>query len=293
MKNKPASGKLLWAFNPFQDSLPALESAAKSLIGISRQAGWKPEPVYVVSPTEVNVVLEFSVPASERYRSVALKQSQKILKAVGAEELETSVLVEKSLSLTAATRALTKYADRVGAEAILAGTRSGKGLKGSLLGSFAETLLHQARCPVLLVPPGRKARNLRRLLFVSDLSPDSLEVFKSFCRLSRALNAEILLYHSIPRPFSWATFAVDALLGPDRDSEKKYLILTYHIDIGIEDVADSALKFAKKRKIDLIGVAGKSGRLKTRLLGSITKSLLQLSTLPIWIEQTMDRRSKR
>lgn len=303
-----ARGKLLWAFNPFQDNLAALRSAAQAMLSFSAQAGVEPEPVYVVSPAEVNVVLEFSVPARERYLKVSMDQARKVLKSLKAERLQPKILIEKSLSLSASTKALADYAESQNAEAVLAGTHSGKGLGGALLGSFAETLLHQARCPVILFHPGRKVgKRLSRLFFISDLSPASLEVFGDFCEWAAALGAEVRLFHSIPRPFSWASFAIDALIGPDRMSEKQYLILTrklrendikpfqeaakqqgltfsYQIDIGGEDVADEALNAAKKAKADMIGIAGKSGRLKARLLGSVTKSLLRQAKLPIWIK---------
>lgn len=308
VKSKAAPGKLLWAFNPFHDKPSALQSVAQALLRFSEQSTMKPEPVYVVSPAEVNVVLEFSIPAKERYRQVSLTCSRKVLKDLKAEGLEPTVLIEKSLSLSASTKRLANYAEKQGAEAILAGTRSGKGLRGALLGSFAETLLYQTHCPIVLIQPGTKIeKRVSRLLFLSDLSPASLEAFDDFCRLAGALGAEVRLFHSIPRPFAWASFAIDALLGPDRMSEKQYLTLTrklrenevkpfretalrhglrfsHQLDIGGKDVAEGALKAAMKYAADLIGLAGRSGPVKTRLLGSVTKSLLRSTKLPVWIK---------
>ncbi|HEX5033212.1 MAG TPA: universal stress protein [bacterium] len=310
VKSKTPLGKLLWAFNPFHDKPSALQSSVQALLRYSKQSGMKPEPVYVVSPAEVNVVLEFSIPAKERYRQVSLARSRKVLKDLEAESLEPVILIEKSLSLSASTKLLVNYAQSQEAEAILAGTASGKGLRGALLGSFAETLLYQARCPVVLIHPGAKiGKRVNRLLFISDLSPTSLEAFDDFCRWAAGLGAEVRLFHSIPRPFSWASFAVDALLGPDRMSEKQYLILTrklrendvkpfremaqrfglrfsHQLDIGGKEVSDDALKAAKKYRADLIGLAGRSGPLKTRILGSVTKSLLRSTQLPIWIKHS-------
>lgn len=307
--NRDQRGNLLWAFNPFQDSRKALKNACSTVLSFAQQAKTRAEPVYVVSPSEVNVVLEFSVSARERYRSVALAKSQAILKALKADHLEPTILVEKSLSLSASTKALATYARKTGAQAIVAGTRSGAGLGASLLGSFSEALLYQSACPVLLVKPSGATKPLRRLLFVSDLSRSSLGVFDDFCGWASALNAEVLLFHSIPRPFSWASFAIDSLLGPDRMPEKQYLReaseraegqvgpfremarrhgarFSHQIGVGGEDVAAEALKMARKQKIDLIGAAGKSGKLRSRILGSVTKSLLGDSKLPFWIKHS-------
>jgi len=309
-KNKNKRGKLLWAFNPFQDSPAVLKNAHSALLRLSEQAAMTPEPVYVVSPSEVNVVLEFSIPAKERYRTVAMSQARKVLAELKDPTLQPVILLEKSLSLTASAKALADYAETQGAEAILASVRAKKSLSQSLLGSFAETILHQARCPVILLNPAQKMGSTpRRLLYVSDLSPSSLEVFADFCAWASALSASVHLFHSIPRPFSWASFAIDSLLGPDRLPEKQYLLQTRElresdlklfaavakrlgvafsstIALGGEDIASESLKEARKQKVDLIGMAGKSGRLKTRLLGSISRSILGRVKTPIWIQHT-------
>lgn len=306
MKAKREKAKLLWAFNPFQDRPAVLKNAYSFLCKVSSRSGLRPEPVYVVGPSEVNVVLEFSVPARERYRSVALAQGRKVLKKLGSDG-EPTVLVEHSLSLNAAAKNLARYADASGAEAIVASVRAKKSLGQALIGSFADALLHQARCPVILVHPQRKiSRPPARLLFLSDLSPASHHAFPDFCRFARRLGAEIRLFHSIPRPFSWASFAVDALFGPDRPSETQYMVhtrklreadakpfaetarrfglkLPVSIAVGGLDVAADVLKEARRWKADLLGMAGLSGRLKTRVLGSVSKTLIGSASLPLWI----------
>ncbi len=307
---KSLRGKLLWAFNPFQDRSVVLRNAHSALLRISKHGRLDREAVYVVSPAEVNVVLEFSVPARDRYRTVALARARKVLRELKDNDLEPKILVEKSLSLSASSKALADYAETEGAEAILASVRAKKSLGQVLMGSFAESLLYQARCPVILLNPGQRMTVApRRLLFASDLSPVSLNAFTQFCRFARVLGAEIFLFHSIPRPFSWASFAVDSLLGPDRPSERQYLIHTRKlregdlkpfaemakshglkfsssIAIGGEDVAMDILKEARRMKIDMLGMAGKSGRLKTQLLGSVSKSLIGRTRLPVWIRHS-------
>lgn len=308
--NKKSRAKLLWAFNPFQDRSAVLKNAHAALLRLSKQARSEREAVYVVSPAEVNVVLEFSVPAKNRYRSVALARARKVLSGLKDDGTEARVLVEKSLSLTASSRALADYAETERALAILVSVRAKKTLGQALMGSFAESLLYQSACPLVLLHPEQKMASVpRRLLFVSDLSPSSLDAFKEFCRFAAALGGEVFLFHSIPRPFSWASFAVDSLLGPDRPSEQQYLILTRKlreaglkpfaemaslhrlkfsstIAVGGEDLAAEVLKEARRKKVDMLGMAGKSGRIKTRLLGSISKSLIGRTRLPIWIRHS-------
>jgi nucleotide-binding universal stress UspA family protein len=72
---------------------------------------------------------------------------------------------------------------------------------------------------------------------------------------------------------------------PFKETARRHRVpFSHQIAVGGQDIAKDALKVAKKAKADLIGLAGKSGRLKTRLLGSVTKSLLQQTKLPLWIK---------
>jgi len=50
------------------------------------------------------------------------------------------------------------YANRVAADLIVMGTHGRTGIRRVLLGSVAEQVLRQARCPLLVVPPADDAR---------------------------------------------------------------------------------------------------------------------------------------
>ena len=52
-----------------------------------------------------------------------------------------------------AAHSIAKEANAFGAGAIVVATRGRSPLAGALLGSVAQTLLHEATCPVLAVPP--------------------------------------------------------------------------------------------------------------------------------------------
>ncbi|MCE9625168.1 MAG: universal stress protein [Deltaproteobacteria bacterium] len=299
---------ILWSFNPFQNDPLVLKNTVALLRSLSKQLKMAVEPVYVVSPAEVNVVLEFSIPAKDRFQAVANLECEKVLKKIKFPGLmKPKILVENNLRLSASAKALAKYAAKSNAFAIVVGTHAKKGLGRFLLGSFAETLLFHAKTPVLLVNPlMKKPRPLKKALFSSDLSEASKKAFDRFSAFLKPLKAKVLLYHLVPKPFPWAYPATEFLLGARSQSEKEYLgyvekentrkaeafrkvakkhgiSCEFRLETSEENVATTLVSSYKKLAIDAIGLAAQTGRLETTLLGSTSRELLRESPIPIWV----------
>jgi nucleotide-binding universal stress UspA family protein len=60
---------------------------------------------------------------------------------------------------------------------LVIGTRGHKGLARLVLGSTAEELIHQAKCPILTigpeVPPPKQPVNFQRIVYATDFSPEA------------------------------------------------------------------------------------------------------------------------
>ncbi len=300
--------KILWSFNPFQDDPKILRRVSATLRVLARQTRLPVQPTYVVSPAEVRVDLEFSVPVQERYRAVALQECSRALKKYSFPGLlPAEVLVENKLSLSASARSLANYAKKTSAEAIVVGTQGKHGLGRFLLGSFAETLLLEASTPVITVNPRlQKPRPWKNVLFASDFSPASRRAFSSLCGLVKKWKPKVTLFHSIPLPFPWAYPATEYLLGLQPLSEGEYLrqvqkdnarkaqaflklarAAKLPCDLRFttsgEDVAMAVLHEARRGKVDCIALAAQTGRLETRLLGSASRGILREAPVPVWI----------
>ncbi|MFO1462775.1 MAG: universal stress protein [bacterium] len=302
------SKKILWSFNPFQDEPQLLKNVAGFLKILARQAGAPIEPVYVVSPAEVNVVLEFSVPAKDRFAAVAQLECEKVLKKIAFPGLrKATVLVESQVRLSASAKTLAQYAKKCGAAAVVVGTHAKSGLGRLLLGSFAETLIFASQTPLLIVNPHlKKPRALRRVLFASDFSPDSRRVFRRLCEFLKPLKSQLTLFHAIPKPFPWAFPATQYLLGARSMSEGEYLREVEREDARMaepflkiakaarlpcqlqlklsgDDVAAAALAQAAKAKADMIALSAQTGRVETALLGSTSRGILREASVPVWV----------
>ena len=303
-----AKNPILWSFNPFQNDPQVLKNVVALLKLLAKQSGKAVEPVFVVSPAEANIVLEFSVPAKERFEKVARLESEKFLKKLAIPGLlPPTILVENQLKLSASAKALANYAQKSEAYAILVGTHGKSGLGRVLLGSFAETLLYQAKTPVLLVNRHLKPpKALRHFLFASDFSKESKNVFEKFCVFLQPLRAAVTVYHSVPKPFSWATAAAKYLLKSRTLSQAQYLRevaketsqkgedfkliagangVPCKVVLGADsaDTGTSILRKARRLKVDAVGLANQTGRWETALLGSASRGLLREGRFLIWI----------
>lgn len=308
MKNKRPKKRILWSFNPFQNDPKVMKNALALLKALAKQSKLPVEPVYVVSPAEVNVVLEFSVPAKDRFQAVARLECEKALKKHSFPGLlPPTVLVENQVRMSASAKTLAQYAEKNGAYTIVVGTHGKSGLGRILLGSFAETLLYHAKTPVLLANPHlAKASALKHFVFASDFSPASEGVFSQFCAFLKPLKAKVTLYHLVPKPFPWASPATSYLLGSQTLSEGQYLreiaeenrskaekfqkiakkqkvSCELRFETSDEDVAASILKLAKRLKADAVALAAQTGRWETALLGSTSRGLLREGRIPIWV----------
>ena len=95
---------------------------------------------------------------------------------------------------------------------VVAATHAREGLSKLLMGSVAEQIFRNARCPVLTVGPRAshflQSGHFQRVLFATDFSPAADAAFPYALALARQDDAELLMVHIVPP---------DAALPPDMD----------------------------------------------------------------------------
>jgi nucleotide-binding universal stress UspA family protein len=72
---------------------------------------------------------------------------------ISKDGIETSVEI-RDVMLGGPAHPIAELAEQAGADLIVIGSRGLSSVSGVLLGSVAQRLLHLAKCPVLVVPPG-------------------------------------------------------------------------------------------------------------------------------------------
>jgi len=151
------------------------------------------------------------------------------------------------------------------------GTHGRTGLGKLLMGSVAEEILRQARCPVLTIGPrasgGLKQEFLpdgkelaseeiefREIIFATDFSPESVAAAKFAISLAEEFQARLALLHVIeehdrdqPSPTEWALECLERLVPEDAALWCKPGIV-----IKFGSPAECILKAAAERNADLI-----------------------------------------
>jgi nucleotide-binding universal stress UspA family protein len=155
---------------------------------------------------------------------------------------------------------------------LVIGTRGRSGIKKFLLGSVAEEIFRQASCPVLIVGPDAPMRLApdgppRRILYATDLSPDSHLVASYAVSLAQEFQASLTVVYVRANGRAGDLVTVTALENHYRDllhglvphEAETWCKVDHVVEKG--EVADTILEVAKKRNVDLIvmGVHAQKG----------------------------------
>jgi nucleotide-binding universal stress UspA family protein len=188
------------------------------------------------------------------------------------------------------------------ADLIVMGTHGRRGFKRLLLGSVTETVLREAPCPVLTVPPhtppgGTRVVEFKRILCPIDFSPSSLQALGFALDLARQSNGTLTLLHVVEwlaeeDPMVNAHFNVPEVRGHVRkDSEDRLRALVAaesQTGCEIENVVAfgrahrEILRAAETTPPDLIvmGAQGRGG-FGLALFGSTTQQVLRGASSPV------------
>lgn len=200
------------------------------------------------------------------------------------------------------TAAILERALELPANLIVLGTHARRGIQRLLLGSVTESVLHDAACPVLAVPPRAPASapapiEVRRILCPIDFSPSSLQALGFAIDLARQSGGTVTLLNSLEwlseeEPREYAHFNVPEFrrhLLSDAEERMKGLVpeeartwITVETVVAPGRAYHEVLKVAEAQDVDLIvmGAQGRSGIGKA-MFGSTTEQVLRRAACPV------------
>jgi nucleotide-binding universal stress UspA family protein len=306
--------KIVWAVDAFLPDPDAQSNVIQSLTTLSEKTGAAILPVYVFSPDQLNLSVEFTGPWVNTYKPAVEKSLRHLVERSGLKNvLPPKIIVRETASLKNAVRAIAAYAASQGAELIVSGTQGRKGLARLVLGSFAESLLLYSKVPVMVVrPEAMVTDHFQKILVPTDLGKQSIALLGSVTDLAKNLSAKVTLVHVIPHPIEPVLQSGVYLLGGGwvpvpvymekekgtrkRKVEeladklrKKGIEVSVRIETAHPSVTQAVLDVAEEEKSSLIAMAAQSGPMASALLGSITRQTIRSAPIPVWVLRSRTR----
>jgi len=192
-----------------------------------------------------------------------------------------------------------RYSQSVRADLLVMGTHGRSGFEHLMLGSVTETVLRDASCPVLTVPPRAPdvvpmgPQLYRRMLCAIDYSPCSMKALGYAGSLAQRVHAELVVVNVLEPIADYVAAEIGTIDNTTlRAAAERQLqdVVTRHVagrgkvtPMLLEGkAAPMILQFAQEQGIDLIvlGVANRSP-LNMMWFGSTANRLVRRATCPV------------
>jgi len=182
--------KILLATDRSEDA----ELAAQAAMDLSKRTeaelhvvhAWRPLPHYAYPSL-----------LPERYHPPYEEGARKILKEQVERIEQAGISVAEAHLVTGRpTDAILDLGEQIGAGLIVVGSRGLGPLKRLLVGSVSESIVHHAKCPVLVVRDGAGSWPPVRVVIGEDLSEDAHSAAKLGVTMGKLMEAETLLVHT-------------------------------------------------------------------------------------------------
>jgi nucleotide-binding universal stress UspA family protein len=288
--------KLLWALEPFHQKEAHTNQFHHFLTKFTKDKDMV-EASFIVTETETELNTAFDVPLKERFTIYPLKLLKAFLQ-------KSSVLIPKSklhlvhyrtLSNAGAADRLLALAGKRKCDVVALYTRSSKGLKRWVLGSFAETIVHRSKLDLLIVSPEMKLpAEIKKVVVASDFTQASRKHLEKVILFCRERNSELVVLHVAQFIYNYPEEKEESIVAYRKsvDAYKRWIEMkcaNSHVACEIkitaefEKVSEFVNKEAEKRKADLIVLSAKTGKFTALMGGSVTRQVLRSAKIPVLV----------
>ncbi len=206
---------------------------------------------------------------------------------------------------------LASVIEREDVDLLVLGTRGRSGLKKLALGSVAEQVVRQAKCPVLTIgphvqPTASRTIEFTRILFATDFGPASTKAFPYVLSLAQDYQAKLVLLHMVslmpgtdlgPAAYGPSAYVAEQYMdwqqtAREKSVEKLKQLLPPNAKLaaepeyiaGMDFLPEGILDAAAKHDIDLIVMGANrtpSPRLTAHVPWALTHEVICHSECPV------------
>jgi nucleotide-binding universal stress UspA family protein len=182
------------------DFLPSAEAAKPYVLALAERYQSRVRLMHVVDLAPV-----FQAPDAGLSIEMLRRFGDESLSRLQAELVSDGTRVEAVLCEGTDPAAEIQQAAQEGSiDLLVIGTRAHKGLAKLVLGSTAEQLIHQAKCPILTigpaVPPPKKPLTFQKIVYATDFSPEAAKACVFALSFAQDFGAHLYLCHVLPDP---------------------------------------------------------------------------------------------
>lgn len=214
--------KVLWAIDPFADSVMLQRSAAWAIQELTKNnPSISVQPIYIVNDWAAEMVSQRHVRSFlENLEAFGNDSLQQIIHQIPLKNIRPlHILSSPYQSIEQGVRALISHAERQNFKLIVASTRTHRGgAPFGLPGSFVESLSDQSELPLMVVnQKWKRATGMHSIVFPSDLSEESYHWFLRTLEFSKYIRAKLTLFHKVYFPLSQSIDVAVRILPETRD----------------------------------------------------------------------------
>ena len=304
MKQMNLWKKVIWAVDPFAQESKLQVSAAWALRTLVAESRAQVEPVYILNEQPLGVPTVHPDEILRQTENAAQEELDGILARVKIMSLLPLRVIAGAFSgQREVAQKLVSYAKEAEAGLIVLSTHARKGLPRLFMGSFAESLMLYSDIPLFVVNPSWKSvTDFKHILFPTDFTDESKNVFGSVIELAKTLKADLTVFHQIPymmSPEIQASYSAYPVFQDVYENELKTAqgeanrMMELAKDQGVEarthieykyqgSAASSILEFSRKKHF-IVAMAARGTRVSTALLGSTARRVVRESNYPVWV----------
>jgi nucleotide-binding universal stress UspA family protein len=194
--------------------------------------------------------------------------------------MDSGAKVESFLEYNKGYRAILGHAENYEIDLIVMGAHGHTGLKGLLMGSYTQKVLHHSIVPVFVTKFSDAPNDLRKVVFVSDFQPEHSESLLNAIAFAQHMRSEIeVLFINTPSNFKDTDDIhnrIDQYIekAPKGIIEKIGVVNAYHFESGLA-------KYCEKNDIDIIAMPIYKKRHSWDVMGTTIEDVINNIDIPV------------
>lgn len=300
--------KIVWPIDATQRLESADRSIHRFLEILGHKANFEIQPVCVLSADFFTTSHYFEPVDLEGLKTNMIRHTNEYLRDFTGFKMRDVVLLENHIaSQSAEVQIFNEYIKEEMPDFVMMSSHGRKGLQRYFIGSFTESFLMHSPVPVVVIGPENvPSHSLDRALLPVELNDSSKRFVTNFLQQNHLpFLQSITLFHKITmvdlEDISWASslygvgdFETSELARRALDSTTYYFEdlmanlkaarkLNYEIAQGVDSVAEVIIQQSKNKNYDLIIIKSEAGPIASRVLGSVTRTVVRNSQVPVLV----------